>query len=168
MARRKISIEEAFAVLQSAGIPVQVKPAVIIADQQTSQPAKKRKGQIFKVPPLKPVPNMVSITLFAKHSIGSGGTMHGTGEEKHVEQAGVVTYGPGVCYVPTHLAAQLLHQDAAARQQDERMLDREQRCYLVVQKRSASGQSINVPMQVTSLDPSEMFNAPSQFVHYIR
>lgn len=170
MPRRKISVEQAFQVLEEAGIQVQVRSV-----KETIQPEKVQHPDIFKNTQsdktiLRKVGNTaVTVKLFAKHSIGSGGSIVVGSDGKRVENAGVQTYGPGVCTVPVHLVEQLLYADAQARAADERMLEREQRSYLITQKISVDGQRVNVGVQV----PNEIFNdgfgnLPSDFVHIIR
>jgi len=73
---------------------------------------------------------------------------------KQVENAGVQIYGPGICTVPRYLAEQLLHADAAARAADDRMLEKEQRSYLITQRVTTDGQRANVGVQV----PNEMLD----------
>lgn len=160
MPKRKISIEEAFAVLNQAGINVQVKPA--IEDNVPVQVIKKRE-------PLFPVQvssKFTKVKLYSKHTIGSGGFLVADVEGKRVDSAGVQTYGPGVCNIPTELAGQLLHQDMLARQADENMLDRTQHSYIVVRKSNADGHSVNVGFEVSgALFDEGIENINSGYMH---
>lgn len=165
MARRKISIEEALQVLEEAGIPLQAKPletvAPVIEQQQVSPAFVKKQSS---------PPNVVRIELRARHSVGSGGQLVEQADgEKQIEHAGVETYGPGVCFVTPALASYLLHADGVARQADDRMLDRTQRSFIVVQRQNSSGHLVNVPVEV---DSEFYSNSPLEwgrnFEHIIR
>lgn len=170
MPRKKISIEQAFQVLEEAGIQVQVQSV-----KETAAPVKVQHPDIFKNkqadnPVLQKIgSNSVKLKLFAKHSIGSGGFLVAGPDGKQIENAGVQTYGPGVCTVPAYLVEQLLHADAAARAADERMLEKEQRSYLITQRISSDGQRVNVGVQVPNetLDGG-LGNLPADFMHMIR
>lgn len=175
MPRRKISIEEAFKVLEDAGIPLQVKQPVDTGVSQPVEPVPSAKVKRDFSAPYGTTqhhinPKLIKVVLYAKHSVGSGGFLTVGPEGKQIESAGVQSYGPGVCTVPTELAAHLLHADTAARQADERMLDTEQRSYLIVQRVSSDGQRANVGVQVDNsvLDPSEMVNLPLGYMHQLR
>jgi hypothetical protein len=156
MARRKISIDEAFAVLQAAGINVQVKPVEVVelVEQQVDsvQAPIKRKGQIFPVHSTKgntnQQPKQTKVTLFCKHTVGNGGYQIKDETGVQTVQQGVVTYGPGVCMVPAELVEHLLYQDSLARKADERMLEKTQRSYLIVRKINSNGNTVDVGVQV--------------------
>lgn len=149
MPRKKISIEQAFQVLEDAGIQVQVKSV-----KEEPVPVKVQHPDIFKNKQqsesiVQKINNTTAkIKLFAKHSIGSGGFLTNGPDGRQIEHAGVQTYGPGICDVPMTLVDQLLYADAAARAADERMLEKEQRSYLITQRISSSGQRANVGVQV--------------------
>jgi len=162
MPRRKISIEDALRVLEEGGIPLQVKPVA-------EQPAVTLSDRAKAKQPASPVSSkLIKITLFARHSVGSGGRMVQTDDEKHVESAGVESYGPGICVVPVALASHLLHADRAARDADAKMLEREQRSYVVVQRRGPDGYLHNVGVQVSNeiLD-SGLDSLPREFTHFV-
>lgn len=170
MPRKKISIEQAFQVLEDAGIQVQVKSV-----KEEPLPVKVQHPDIFKnkqqpESAVQKVNNTtVKIKLFAKHSIGSGGFLVAGSEGRQIESAGVQTYGPGVCTVPIALVDQLLYADAAARAADERMLEKEQRSYLITQRISVDGQRANIGVQV----PNEILdgglgNLPYDLMYVIR
>lgn len=158
MPRKKISIEEAFAALQAAGINVQVKPAQPEPEQLEPD------IELFEEPPLatrqaihygrqrKIGSSNVKITLYAAHTIGSSGYTVGVGADKHVESNGVLTYGPGVVTVPNDIAAHLLHQDGLARQADAKLLDPTFRSFLIVERRTPQGHTANIGVPVSSLD----------------
>ena len=138
MPRRKITIEEAFSVLQQAGIQVQVKAVEPVTEDQPIDIIRK---DYTTYPPTviqeKPNSRTVKVTLYAKHSVGSGGFSVKDDNGQHIESSGVTVYGPGIITVPTALAPYLLHQDSLARQADNRMLETTQRRYLVVQRGAA-------------------------------
>jgi len=150
MPRKKISIEQAFQVLEEAGIQIQVKS---VKEQPTSV-APVQHPNIFKnTQPDKTILQKVNTTtvkvrLFAKHSIGNGGNLVAGENGKQVENSGVQVYGPGVCDVPKYLLESLLYADAQARVADERMLEREQRSYLITQRISGVGQRANIGIRV--------------------
>lgn len=170
MPRRKITlsditIADAFAKLESAGIQIQVKA---VTDTEPEQ---------YNIPMPEPAPysdtkpvgkTTTKVTLYARHSIGSGGTLTVTADSKQIEHAGVESYGPGVCYVPTKFAQQLLHQDAIARQADNRMLDRQQRCYIVAPRIGNDGQRCNIGIQVDEGMYGDIGNLPAHMTHIIR
>lgn len=177
MPKRKISIDEAFKVLEEAGIPLQVKqqsdtvsqlPTQIPVDDAAyaAQSVKSAQhGNVSKLTNNK----LVKVTLFAKHSVGSGGTVTGEGADKVVEHAGVQTYGPGVCVVNADLASHLLSADQSARAADARMLEREQRSYLIVQRVSSDGSRANVALGVPDgfLD-ERLGSLPLEMMHIVR
>jgi len=168
MPRRKISIEEAFDVLQQAGINVQVKPSVEEHIQPTPPEVKReRKGQIFQSPVQHPLSKTTKLTLWAKHSIGSGGSTVVNADGKSIENAGVQTYGPGVCYVPNEYVGHLMHQDQAAKAADDRMLDRTQRSYLVVRRANSQGHFVDVGVQVNNDLFSDMGSLSGDYLYKI-
>lgn len=165
MPRRKISVEDAFQALQKAGInvqPVPVEPEPVVPKKVYSNP--------YGLPP-KSVrqtgPRTVRVELYAKHTVGSGGEqVVGADGHKQTVNNGVVTYGPGVCQVPVGLAKHLLHQDAMAKEADERFLSSKPRYCLVVQKVDQNGNRYAVPVEVSLdvLDPGNMVtNIPQQY-----
>ena len=168
MPRRKISIEEAFSVLQKAGINVQVKQAEPDIQQPERVTEKAKKEPIFPVNVTPAGPKTMKITLWAKHSVGSGGFIKGTGEEKRIEHAGVQTYGPGVCVVPAELAASLIYRDQQAKKADERMLDKTQRSYMVVKKYSSDGHGVDVGVEVSGDIFDDISSMPSNLMYRIR
>ncbi len=152
MPRRKIklediSVEDAFAALEMQGINVQVKA---VTEPTVEEPVSIIQHQKpVQVYPQKLGNSTVKVTLYAKHSVGSGGTLVGTKDDRHVEESSYATYGPGICYVPSSIAVHLLHQDALAKYGDERMLDRNPRCYIIAQRINHDGQRANVGIQVS-------------------
>ena len=151
--KRKISIQEAFQTLKDAGIKVSVEqeepPVLPPVEEEEPKRPKAKKG-------------LVRVTLHSSHMVGSGGVK----DEKtgQIKSAGVNTYGPGTCDVPANMVSQLLHQDQLAKQQDERMLEKTQRSYLVVQRRGTQGMS-NVGVQVDSSLFGELGNVPPEYLH---
>ena len=146
MAKRKITIEEAFEALQKSGIQVQIKnvdPVVEQPDIYAEEPQQQKPQKVGK--------HTVKVSLFARHTVGSSGQV----------------YGPGICYVPATLATHLLYQDQLARQADARFLDREHKFYVIAQ-RSAGGHRANVGVPVTEDTFSDFTKLPSEFLHLIR
>lgn len=145
MPKKKITIDEALQALEGYGLQVQVEG---IKQPESVRPVKKH-IDIFKTKEqskvLKESDRNIKITLFAKHSIGSGGVLNA---KDQIEHAGVVTYGPGVCTVPVSIAQHLLYQDAKAKEADERMLEKVQRSYLVVERSTRDGVRANVAIPV--------------------
>lgn len=140
MPRRKITLEEAFAVFEEHGLKVKVE-----AVERETKPSPLSDFLEVVEPAAPPLPQQVSgrkvrITLHTQHTIACGGRMiYDDPHDKagHVEGSSVETYGPGVVAVPAELAQQLLHQDGLARSADERMLDNKLRTYVVVPHGSA-------------------------------
>ncbi len=139
MPRRKITLEEAFAVFEQHGLQVEVKAV------QQDQPEVPLSSFLEPVEVSAPVPQTVSkklikITLFAQHTVGSGGqTVRNSKGDSDVVNNGVETYGPGICTVPIYLAQHLLYQDALARAADDRMLEKTMRNYIIVPKVTSQG-----------------------------
>lgn len=155
MARKKISIEEAFAVFEQAGLQVEVK-AVVQPEPPTLPPAGQRAIDFVDQPPIgKSVRRVgtttVQITLHTRQSVASGGHMVPGKDGETLAGQGIRTYGPGPCYVPTHLAGHLLYQDMLAKQADQRMLDPTTHYYLVVPRRGAGGM-VHVGVEVDDLN----------------
>lgn len=142
MPKRKITLAEAFDVLEQHGLHVQVssvntEPVATLADFTEPQPPPVVRGGTYGLPVGNVVTankkaKMVKVVLHAQHTIGSGGTDVGTGQQHHVINNGVLTYGPGIVEVPEHLSHHLLHQDQLARQADDRTFDRNVRSYVVM------------------------------------
>ena len=153
MPRRKITLEEAFKVIESHGLDVEVKAVKVESLPQ------KPKIDIFKNSPSSEVKVKVeaktaTIALFAKHSVSSGGHLVVGLDGKQIESAGGETYGPGVCTVPTELVQYLLYQDNLAKECDARMLEKTQRSYLIVERRTRDGirSSIGMPVPTEVID----------------
>jgi hypothetical protein len=136
MPKRKITLQEAFDVIEQHGLQVQVsavntQPAATLAD-------------FIETPVTHVVPDdkvvvtankkakVVKVVLHAQHTVGSGGINVGTTQHPQVVNNGVLTYGPGVVEVPEYLSHHLLHQDQLARQADDRTFDRNTRSYVVM------------------------------------
>jgi hypothetical protein len=140
MPRRKISIEEAIQLVkrERPGLlrqEIAYAPEVITASEK---PVLKRIGT-----------TTVVITLHSQHSIGCGGSLVvDEAGEKSIAENTYQTYGPGVVTVSSKIAGQLLHQDMLARQADKRMLETEQRSYLVQERRTADGMAATIGLQV--------------------
>ena len=149
MPKRKITLDEAFAVFEQHGLQVEVKAV------REDEPTEQLSAFLETGDTPQPIAEQVSkktikVTLFAAHSVGNGGEMVvGTDGIKHVINNGIATYGPGVVNVPAHLAQHLLHQDMLAKRADERMLERRVRQYVVTPKATALG-VINVARHVSN------------------
>ena len=151
MPKRKITIEEAFAALDSAGISVQVKkPDVPDIEEPVVAPTVSY-SEVYGIPQEKLGGKLIKVKLYAKHTVGSNGQ----------------SYGPGIITVPSSMAQHLLHQDGLAVDADNKMLDRQQHSYLVVQRQSA-GQVVNVGLEVDSLVLDNIGNLPSHLMFNIR
>jgi len=136
MPKKKITLQEAFDVIEQHGLQVQVsavnnQPAATLADF-TEQPVAHVVTAEQHVVTANKKAKVVKVVLHAQHTIGSGGTDIGDGKQHHVINNGVLTYGPGVVEVPEYLSHHLLHQDQLARQADDRTFDRNVRSYVVM------------------------------------
>lgn len=176
MPRRKISIEEAFSVLEQAGIQVQVKSVVDDTPVPTEQPVKLHMGpygqtDFNNVDAAAAIANRkyAKVTLYARHTVGSGGSMVATLDGKVIEGSGVEAYGPGVCTVPTALLSQLLYADAVARQADDNMLSRELKSKLIVQRVDSSGNRCDIGIDVPPelLDITGLATLPMAYTYRI-
>ena len=165
MPKRKITIEEALKTLHEAGVRVKI--------DSVEEPEKVSLTSAFRESE-KAVDSVVekgkftTVVLFAKHSVGSGGeeTIDKNGNKLTINN-GVETYGPGKCKVPSSIAAHLLHQDALAKQADERLLDRTPKCYIVSEVRTPDGRLVNKINQVDeSFFPDSLGN--DGFAYLIR
>ena len=148
MPKRKITLDEAFAVFEQHGLQVEVKA---VQQNPSTTPLSDFLEPVVEDKPVVQQTNKktVKITLFAAHTIGNGGEIvtdiHGN---KTVVNNGIQTYGPGVCTVPITLAQQLLHQDILAREADERMLERTMRNYVVMPYCNKDGMMVNRAINV--------------------
>lgn len=149
MPKRKITLDEAFAVFEQHGLQVEVKAV------REDEPIEQLSAFLETGEPSQPIAEQLShktirVTLFAAHSVGNGGEMivHKDGT-KEVVNNGIATYGPGVVAVPAYLAQHLLHQDMLAKRADERMLERKVRQYVVTPKATMYG-VINVARHVSN------------------
>ena len=149
MPKRKITLEEAFAVFEQHGLQVEVKGVEKDTPEVELSAFLESTGeQPIQLP--QPVgKRLVKITLYAAHTIASAGEsfVDKNGKE-HLINMGVESYGPGVVTVPVELAQQLLHQDGLARQGDERMLDRKLRSFAIIPRVTQYG-IVNSGVQVS-------------------
>lgn len=148
MPKKKITLEEAFAVFEQHGLEVEVK-AIAAERKVESLSAFLEHSTELEVPLVEENKKTVRITLFASHSIGIAGEMIVKDGEKMIVGNSIETYGPGVITVPSHLAQHLLHQDLLARRADDRMLENRVRTYVVRPMRTAHG-TINVAQHVSN------------------
>jgi len=148
MPKKKITLEEAFAVFEQHGLEVEVRG---IQQQRAAEPlsAFLEGGGEEQAPLVEEGKKTMKITLFAAHTIGNGGEIVVENGEKKVVNNGIVQYGPGIVTVPTHLATHLLHQDLLARRADERMLEQRVRTYVVHPVHTVNG-TINVARHVSN------------------
>jgi len=170
MPRKKITLEEAYGVFEEHGLQVKVEAIAIPDNSELPQKTKASSTTygLIKDSPTKVGNSTVKIMLYARHSVGSGGIMTVADGDKHIENAGVQSYGPGVSYVPATLANHLLHQDGLAKQADKRMLDREQHFYIAVPKIGPGGQRSNAGIQVNEDMLNNMGNLPGHMTYIIR
>jgi hypothetical protein len=168
MPRRKISIEDAFAALDEAGIHVQVKSVQPeLSNSSRDQPNEQgvRPSDIVGLRPERKrvttvTPTTVKIALYAKHSIGSGGVEVMTPQGKVIQNNGVQYYGPGIVTVSKELAEALLYQDALARQTDENTFSTERKSFLIVNKRDADGNRANVGIRIDNGEMDDLLSIP--------
>lgn len=148
MPKRKITLEEAYAVFEQHGLEVEVKG---IQQQREHEPLSAfLEGESEPdTPVIDEGGKTLKITLYAAHTVASGGEMVVKDGAKQVVNNGIETYGPGVVTVPQHLAQHLLHQDLLARRGDERMLDRSMRTYIIRPMHTSQG-TINVARHVSN------------------
>lgn len=151
MPKKKITLEEAFAVFEREGLKVEVKAI------QPTIPQPRLEDFLETAEEVQPTAivlnkSLIRVTLYASHTVGNGGEIIvGADGNKHVVNNGVVSYGPGVVSVPTYLAQHLLHQDMLARRADHRTFSGETRSFAVSPQRTAYG-VVNVA-RVVSLEP---------------
>lgn len=149
MPKRKITLDEAFAVFEQHGLQVEVK--AVRDDEPTEQLASFLETGDEPQPIAEQLSKKtIKVTLFASHSVGNGGEIIvGKDGTKQVVNNGIATYGPGVVTVPAYLAQHLLHQDMLAKRADERMLERKVRQYIVTPRATAYG-VVNVARHVSN------------------
>lgn len=133
MPRRKITLDEAYAVFEQHGLKVRVEAVqpelpIVPVDHLFEQPAP---------PPVKPrkIGNqLVRINLRTRQTITSGGhpILDAKGKTIAVEGQAFHEYGPGPCVVPSELAGDLLYQDALAVEADRKFLSPEFRSYVIL------------------------------------
>lgn len=148
MPKKKITLEEAYAVFEQHGLEVEVRG---IQQQKAVEPLSSflEGGDEMQPPLAEEGKKTIKITLFAAHTIGNGGEIVTVDGEKKVVNNGIVQYGPGIVTVPSHLATHLLHQDLLARRADERMLEQRVRTYVVRPVYTSHG-VVNVARHVSS------------------
>lgn len=139
MPRKKITIEEAYAVFEREGLKVKVESMIPETPKARLQDFLEDSEEV--IPIAEPVgKKFIKVTLYASHSIGNGGeTIVKPDGTKEVINNGIETFGPGIVTVPAHLATHLLHQDMLARQADERTYDRKLRSFAVFPQRTSYG-----------------------------
>lgn len=149
MPRRKITLEDAYAVFEQHGVPESAIRKVVAEQQNTAQAEPLSAFLEDSTAEENPVAKQVSyrkvkITLRAAHTISKGGYLKEVNGEQVIEGNSVETYGPGVITVDSRLAEQLLHQDMLAIRADERMLDRTFRSYVLVPSAQGANSAICV------------------------
>jgi hypothetical protein len=149
MPKRKITLEEAFAVFEQHGLQVEVK-AVQIDQPQESLYDFLEVESVQQQPVIQSTSaKSVKITLYATHTIGSGGEIVlDTSGNKAVINNCVESYGPGVVTVPARLAQHLLHADMLARHSDENLTSSKMRSFVVVPRVTPYG-VVNCSIQVS-------------------
>ena len=156
MPKRKITLEEAFATFEQHGLQVEIKAIQQDPELDNLTLADFTESTVEQSIPKQHGKKSITIKLHAAHTIGSGGHMVDKGTpNQRIENAGVQTYGPGVCTVPIYIAAHLLHQDTLAQRADERFLDRKLRSFVIVPRR-LNGQMVNVGIMASDDDAFDM------------
>lgn len=181
MPKRKITLEEAFAVFEQHGLQVEVKAVAVdsvdkdqptLADFLDDANSNKHSMDYTQYPPVpkQRANNRTQITLHAKHTVGCGGVMVvGDDGKPHPQQQGVETYGPGVCTVPDELAAHLLYADQQAKQADANFADRTFKQYIVVPRRTNTGMVNAAILQDDNYDMGQFFgDEPNANMYIIR
>lgn len=139
MPKKKITLDEAFAVFEQHGLKVKVE-AVQIDQPPVDLSAFLQDDTQPTALPEKVGNTQVKITLFSAHTVGNGGeSIIKPDGSRDIINNGVQTYGPGVVTVPLHLVHHLLHQDMLARQGDEKMLDRTFRSFVILPRYNTVG-----------------------------
>jgi hypothetical protein len=145
MPRKKISLEEAYAVFEQHGLQVEISGIAKPEEPAVPQSA------LFERPygmPEKPEgakrvgKSMVRIALHTKQTMTSGGNAVYSPEGKLIRIDGQesVTYGPGVVIVPAEIAGDLQHQDQLAQKADANLFNSTFKSYVIVS--TPEGQSV--------------------------
>jgi hypothetical protein len=139
MPKRKITLDEAFAVFERHGLQVEVR--AVKDDTPTEQLSAFLEVEEGEQPTTEELSNKwIKVTLFAAHTVGSGGSITVMPDgSRQVINNGIQTYGPGIVTIPANIATHLLHQDMLARRADDRMLESRVRQYVVVPRRTVNG-----------------------------
>jgi hypothetical protein len=158
MPRKKISLtditlEDAFSVFERHGLKVKVEAV------ESEQPNPSLADFLEKPPETPDLPQQVSgkkvkITLHARHTIASSGTII----NKKVIGGTLETYGPGIVTVPVELASSLLHQDGLARKADESIRDNRVHTRVIVPSDNGQNRLIEVS-QDSNFDLSGLLSA---------
>lgn len=154
MAGRKISLDQALQqakeLAERAGLRIEVK-----VDERFDQPPPvdivPKKDYTHYGPPKSNLPNLTKLTLYARHTVGSGGHMTMKDGQESVSNNGYRTYGPGVVHVPTALASELAYRDQQAQKADERFLDRRERSYVIGSMTTPQGAQVFRGFEVNDL-----------------
>jgi hypothetical protein len=168
MPRKKITLEEAYAVFEQHGLQVKqivpmqtdavaVQPADLVDIPPYGYKEKPKAAKVFN--------DVVKISLRCRHSISQGGFLVANDKSMGIQGNSVETYGPGIVYVSSELAQHLLHKDAMAVQTENDMLSPQFKSRVIVQR----GRQF-VPMLVSD-DPSfrmsqQYFDADTQQYGY--
>lgn len=132
MPKKRITLEEAAEAFRRAGLRIKVESVVDDSPPLDIIDKPETKDLLgFNKVIKQTSPKTVQIYLYAKHMTGSGGTTIGPKGQETVTGNTYETYGPGQTVVPAEIAGDLLNADAAARQADDRFLDRRQRQFLL-------------------------------------
>ena len=145
MPRKKISLEEAYAVFEQHGLQVEISGIAKPEEPAVPQSA------LFERPygmPEKPEgakrvgKHMVRIALHTKQTISSGGNAVYSPDGKLVRIDGQesVSYGPGIVVVPAEIAGDLQHQDQLAQRADANLFSATFKSYVIVN--TADGRSV--------------------------
>jgi hypothetical protein len=133
MPRRKISLEEAYAVFEQHGLQVEISGIQKL--EEPAIPQQSLFAQPYGVPEKaerKVGKHTVRIVLHTQQTITSGGEAVYEGSKLiRIDGQSAVTYGPGIVYVPTEIAGDLLHQDQLARRADADFLSTTFKSYVI-------------------------------------
>lgn len=146
MPRKKISLEEAYAVFEQHGLQVEISGIAKPEEPAVPQSALFERPYGMPEKPERPERrigrNMVRILLHTKQTITSGGNAVHDAQGKLIRIDGQesVTYGPGMIAVPVEIAGDLQHQDQLAQKADQNLFSSTFKSYVIVS--TPEGQSV--------------------------
>jgi hypothetical protein len=134
MPRKKISLEEAYAVFEQHGLQVEISGIQKLEEPAIPQSALfERPYGVPEKAERKLGKHTVRITLHTQQTVTSGGEAVYDGKRLvRIDGQSAVTYGPGIVYVPTEIAGDLMHQDQLAMKADADFLSPTFKSYVVL------------------------------------